>query len=344
MTTMPRALVRWTTGVLCALAPVSAWAQSGVAEFFAGKTITLQVGTASGGGYDLDGRITSRHLGKFLPGKPQIVVQNMVGARGLTSINRLYAVAPRDGTAMAVVQRGLMAAPWINPQGVQYDPLKMNWLFSTAAEPGVALIWHTSKNFGLKDIRETEVVIGGAGDSSVIPQVFNYTTGSKFKLVTGYKGSADVVLAILRGEVEGIGYYSWSNVVAKNPEWIKDKKVRVLLQTGAKRAADLPDVPTVGELALNPAMRQVQNLWLAPLELARPYVMPPEVPGDRVEAMRQAFALMVKDPEYRADMAKSGLISAPNPASEIIKLLANFQATPQDVIELARKAAVDLGG
>ena len=315
-----------------------------MAQFYTGKTISLQVGTASGGGYDLDGRITARNLGKHIPGNPQLVVQNILGARGLTSINRLYAVAPRDGTAMAVVQRGLMAAPWINPQGVQYDVLKMHWLYSTAAEPGVALIWHTSKNFNLKDIRETEVVVGGAGDSSIIPQVFNYTTGSKFKLVTGYKGSADVVLAILRNEVEGVGYYSWSNVVAKNPEWIRDKKVRVLMQTGAKRAADLPDVPTVGELALSPAMKQVQDLWLAPLELARPYVMPPETPLDRVEAMRNAFAAMVKDPDYRADMAKSGLQSDPSPASEISALLAKFQKTPQDVIELARKAAVDTGG
>lgn len=319
-------------------------AQADVAQFFAGKTISLQVGTASGGGYDLDGRLTARHLGKFIPGNPQIVVQNIVGARGLTSINRLYAVAPRDGTAMAVVQRGLMAAPWINPQGVQYEVMKMNWLFSTTAEPGVALIWHTSKNFNLKDIRETEVVVGGAGDSSIIPQVFNFTTGSKFKLVTGYKGSADVVLAILRNEVEGIGYYSWSNVVAKNPEWIKDKKVRVLMQTGAKRAPDLPDVPTVGELASSPAMKQVQDLWLAPLEYARPYVMPPEVPVDRVAAVRKAFAAMAADAEYRTDMAKSGLQTIPSPASEIIALLEKFQKTPQDVIELARKAAVDTGG
>lgn len=344
MTYLPRGML-WTAVVALGLAPAGgAMAQSSVADFYKGKTINLQVGTASGGGYDLDGRVTARHLGRHIPGNPQIVVQNMVGARGLTSINRLYAVAPRDGTGMAVVQRGLLAAPWINPQGVQYDVFKMNWLFSTAAEPGVALIWQSSKNFNLKDIRETEVVVGGAGDSSIIPQVFNFTTGSKFKLVTGYKGSADVVLAILRGEVEGIGYYSWSNVVAKNPEWIKEKKVRVLMQTGAKRAADLPDVPTVGELALNLAMKQVQDLWLAPLELARPYVFPPDVPKERVEALRTAFAAMVKDNEYRADMAKSGLQIDASPASEIMELLAKFEKTPKDVIELARKAAVDTGG
>lgn len=343
MTNVPRAFVSLFAVIVCLTLPAAAIAQSSVADFYKGKTITIQVGAGSGGGYDLDARIASRHLGKHIPGNPQIVVTNILGARGLTSINRLYAVAPRDGTAMAVVQRNLIASPWILPKGIQYDVAKMNWLYSTGVEGGVALVWHTAKSFNLKDIRETEVVVGGAGDSSIIPQVFNYTTGSKFKLVTGYKGSADIVLAMLRQEVEGMGYYSWNNVVSKNPEWIKEKKVRVLLQTNKTRAPDLQDVPTVWELASSAEMRQVQDLWLATLETARPYVMPPEVPVERVEAVRKAFADMVKDSEYRADMGKSGMVSTPNPASEIVAIIEKFQKTPKEVIELARKAAVDTG-
>lgn len=341
MTTSPRKLAALAGALVCLLMPASADAQSSVADFYKGKSITIQVGAGSGGGYDLDARISSRHLGKYIPGNPQIVVTNILGARGLTSINRLYAVAPRDGTAMAVVQRNLIASPWILPQGVQYDVTKMNWLFSTGVEGGVALVWHTAKSFNLKDIRETEVVVGGAGDSSIIPQVFNFTTGSKFKLVTGYKGSADIVLAMLRQEVEGMGYYSWNNVISKNPEWIKENKVRVLLQTNKTRAPDRKDVPTVWELATSPAMRQVQELWLATLDTARPYVMPPEVPAERVEALRKAFGDMVKDDGYRADMAKSGMVSTPSPGSEINALISRLAATPKDVIELARKAAVE---
>ncbi len=214
----------------CAVHP--AFAQADVATFYRGKSITISVGGSPGGGYDLDARVLSRHLGKHIPGAPAVLVQNVPGARGLTNVNRLYASARRDGTAMGVVQRGLLTAPWLNPHGVQFDVTKFNWLFSTAAEPGVAIMWHTSGFRTADDVRTREAVIGGAGDFAIIPQVYNFTAGTKFRIVAGYPGTADVVLAMERGEVHGIGYYSWSNIASKNPEWIADRKISVLFQTG----------------------------------------------------------------------------------------------------------------
>ena len=240
----------------CAVHP--AFAQADVASFYRGKSITISVGGSPGGGYDLDARVLSRHLGKHIPGAPAILVQNVPGARGLTNVNRLYASARRDGTAMGVVQRGLLTAPWLNPQGVQFDVTKFNWLFSTAAEPGVAIMWHTSGFRTADDVRTREAVIGGAGDSAIIPQVYNFTAGTKFRIIAGYPGTADVVLAMERGEVHGIGYYSWSNIASKNPEWITDRKISVLFQTGERRHPDLPQVPLISELATSDEMRLVQ--------------------------------------------------------------------------------------
>lgn len=322
-------------------APSDALAQSDVADFYRGKTISVGVGATPGGGYDLDARVLSRHLGKHISGRPGVVVQNVPGARGLTHVNRLYASARRDGTVMGVVQRGLLTAPWLNPQGVQFDVMKFNWLFSTAAEPGVGIMWRTSGVQTAKDVQAREAVIGGAGDSAIIPQVYNFTAGMKFRIVSGYPGTADVVLAMERGEVQGIGYYSWSNIAAKNPEWISEKKVSVLFQTGERRHRDLMDTPLISELATSDDMRKVQDLWLAPLETARPYAMPPEVPQARVDAVRKAFFDMLEDPEFREDARKTGMLIDPRSNKEIESILARLNTTPQSIIDLARKAVVE---
>jgi tripartite-type tricarboxylate transporter receptor subunit TctC len=333
----------WTIAILLLLIATGDLRAQTVADFYKGKTITVTVGGSAGGGYDTDARVIARNLGRFISGNPSLVVQNVPGARGLTNANRLYATAKKDGTAMAVLQRGLLTAPWLNPQGVQFDVFKFNWLVSTAAEPGVAIVWHTTPQSSMEDVRKTEVIVGGAGDSAIVPQVFNYTMGTKFKLVTGYPGTADLVLAMQRGEIQGIGYYSWSNIPAKNPDWISEKKIKILVQTGSERLPDLPDVPLVSEFALDPIKRQVQELWLAPLETARPYAMPPEVPKDRVDAVRNAFTEMLKSAEFQADAKKSGMAVDPRSADFIQSLLARLGTTPPAVIEQARKAVVETG-
>ncbi len=320
-------------------APCSA--QTSTADFYKGKTITIGVGGTAGGGYDIDARVLARHLGRFIPGNPSIIVQNVPGARGLTNANRLYATSKRDGTAIAVLQRGLLTAPWLNPAGVQYDVFKFNWLFSTAAEPGVVILWHTAPQNSAADIQRTETIIGGAGDSAIIPQVYNATTGTKFKIVAGYPGTADLVMAMQRGEIQGIGYYSWSNINAKNPGWIKDNLIKVLMQTGDRRHPELPDVPLASELAIDSVKLQVQDLWLAPLDTARPYAMPPETPEDRVTAVRDAFHEMVRNPDFLDDARRAGMSIDVRSAQDILGILNRIKSAPPAVIEEARKAVVE---
>lgn len=318
-----------------------AHAQQAVADFYRGKTITILFGGSPGGGYDVDARILARHIGRFIPGNPSLVVQNISGARGLTSVNRLYSTSPKDGTFMGVVQRGLLTSPWLNPTGVQFDVFKFNWLFSTAAEPGVAIVWKPPTKLTIDDLRSREVIIGGSGDSAIIPQVFNYTTGTKFKIIQGYPGTSDLVLAMERGEIQGIGYYSWSNIPSKNPTWLSEQKIQVLLQTGDQRSPELPDVPTVSELATDPGKRLVQDLWLSPLEFARPYAMPPETPKERVAAIQAAFGEMLKNSDFQEDAKKSGMVVDPRSADQIRALLNRIAAMPLSVIEDAKKAVLE---
>jgi len=315
--------------------------QQAVADFYRGKTITILFGGSPGGGYDVDARILARHIGRFIPGNPSLVVQNISGARGLTSVNRLYATSPKDGTFMGVVQRGLLTSPWLNPTGVQFDVFKFNWLFSTAAEPGVAIVWKPPTKLTIDDLRSREVIIGGSGDSAIIPQVFNYTTDTKFKIIQGYPGTSDLVLAMERGEIQGIGYYSWSNIPSKNPTWLSEQKIQVLLQTGDQRSPELPDVPTVSELATDPGKRLVQDLWLSPLEFARPYAMPPETPKERVAAVQAAFGEMLKNSDFQEDAKKSGMVVDPRSSDQIRALLNRIAGMPPSVIEDAKKAVLE---
>ena len=318
-------------------------AQTAVADFYKGKVITITVGTTPGGGYDTDARVVARNIGTFIPGNPTLVVQNIPGAKGLTNANRLYTTAKRDGTVMSVLVRGLTVAQWLNPQGVMFDSTKFNWLVSTAAEPGVAIVWHTAPQQTFEDLRTMETIVGGAGDSAIVPQVFNFTTGTKFKIIGSYPGTADIVLAMLRGEVQGIGYYSWSNIPSKNPDWLSEKKIRILAQTGSKRLDALPDVPLVSEFALNPDKLKIQELWLAPLETARPYTMPPEVPMDRVAAVRAAFTRMFDDKQFQDDARKSGMLVNPRSAEFIEAMIKRLGSTPPALIAEAQKAVVDAG-
>lgn len=320
---------------------LGAQAQTSVADFYKDKVITITVGTSPGGGYDTDARVVARNLGNFIPGKPTFVVQNIPGAKGLTNANRLYTTAKRDGTVMSLLVRGLITAQWLNPKGVMFDVKKFNWLVSTAAEPGVAIVWHTAPQQTAEDLRKMETIIGGAGDSAIIPQVFNYTMGTKFKIISSYPGTSDIVLAMLRGEVQGIGYYSWSNILSKNPDWLKEKKIRILFQVGSKRLPELPNVPLASELALNPDKLKIQELWLAPLETARPYTMPPAVPLARVNAVRTAFDKMFKDPQFQSDARKSGMVVDPRPFEFIEALISRLANTSPALIKEAQKAVTE---
>lgn len=309
-----------------------------VADFYAGKTITILVGSSPGGGYDGDARTVAHHIGRLIPGKPTVVVQNMPGARGLTSANNLYNIAKKDGTFMGVLERVHLVDAYLMPDGVRYDERKFNWIGSTGTEVGVALAWHTAPQKSAEDLRKGEFIVGGDSNSATLPRIYNATMGTKFKIITGYPGSSTVILAMEKGEVQGIGNFGLSNLLAKYPDWLKDGKVTVLFQTGKSRDKALPTVPLAFDFALDEEKREILDLWLAPNDVARPFAMPPDVPHDRVAAVREAFMALFKDEAFLADARKTGMVIDPRDGDTIDKTITRLRAMPPKVVAAARAA------
>jgi tripartite-type tricarboxylate transporter receptor subunit TctC len=320
------------------LGPLSA-APGGAADFYQGKVITILVGAAPGGGYDADARMVARHIGRHIAGAPTIVVQNMPGARGLAAANYLYNLAKRDGTVLGILEREHLIDAYLMPEGVRYDERNFNWIGSIGSEQGIAFAWHTAPQKTVDDIRKAELIVGGYSNSAVLPRVYNNAMGTKFKLIKGYTGSETVLLAVEKGEVQGIGNYSLSNLLAKHPDWIRDHKINVLFQTGEKKDAALPDVPSASDFALSEEKRQILHLWLAPSAVARPLALPPEVPSDRVAIIRQAFMALFQDQQFLSEAKNSGMAIDPQKGEYIDKLVRELRALPPGTIEAAKAAA-----
>ena len=320
---------------------LGAAADSSVADFYRGKTITLLVGSTPGGGYDGDARVVARNLGRHIPGTPTIIVQNMPGARGLAAANYLYNIAKKDGTFIGLLERVHLIDAYLLPDGVRYDERKFNWIGSIGSEQGVAFAWHTAPQKTVDNIRKAEFIVGGYSNSATLPPIYNSTMGTKFKVIKGYSGSEAVLLAMEKGEVQGIANYSTSNLLSKHPDWIKDRKINILFQTGEKREAALPNVPSALDFALNEEKHQVLDLWLAPFAVARPFALPPGVPSDRSIAVGQAFMALFQDPLFLADVKKTGMAIDPKDGEYIQKLVVRLRALPPNIIEAARSAAAE---
>ena len=326
-------------GFLISLMGPGSSADCSAADFYQGKTITILVGAAPGGGYDGDARMVARHIGQHIPGAPTVVVQNMPGARGLAAANYLYNLAKRDGSVMGILEREHLVDAYLIPEGVRYDERNFNWIGSIGSEQGIAFAWGTAPQKTVDDVRKSELIVGGYSNSAVLPRVYNDTMGTKFKLIKGYTGSEVVLLAVEKGEVQGIGNYSLSNMLAKHPDWIRDHKINILFQTGEKKDATLPDVPLAMDFALSEEKRQILHLWLAPSAVARPLALPPEVPADRVAIIRAAFMALFQDPQFLADAMKIGSSIDPQPGEYIEKLVRELRALPPSTIEAAKTAA-----
>ena len=321
---------------LCAaIAASQSLAQSDdVTQFYTGRQISLIVGANAGGGYDAQGRLMARHLGRFLPGSPVSIVQNMPGAGSLQAANHLYNVAPKDGSVIALLQRGVLSSRFTNPGGARFNLTKFNWLGNLSSEAGVVLAWHASPFHSIQDVMKQEMVVGGTGatiDTETTPRILNALIGTKFKVITGYRGTPDTTLAMERDELQGMGDWSWSNVKTRRPDYLRDNKVRVLLQVGVDRIADLPNVPMASDLVRNEDDRKVMNLFLAQKAAARPVAAPPDIPADRVKALRDAFARMIVDDAFNKDAASQKLDIEPTTASEIDKVIQLFATTPDSV-------------
>jgi tripartite-type tricarboxylate transporter receptor subunit TctC len=323
-----------------ALPPASAVAADPVADFYANRQLNMIVGAAAGGGYDLLARLTARHLNRHIPGNPAIVVQNMPAAGSLAATNYIANTAPRDGSVIALVQRGVLLIKLMNPSGVRFDLATLNWLGSLASETGVSLAWHTAKVKTIQDLFNEELIVGGVVnvDPETTPRLYNALIGTKFKIVLGYGGTPQVALAMERGEVQGTGDWSWSSLKKVRPEWLRDKKVNILLQGALEKDPELPDVPFALDFAKTEADRRVLQLFFTQKTVARPLIAPPGLPADRLAALRAAFAAMIKDPEFLADAQKSKLEVEPIPGEAVDKIVQLIAGTPPDVTARYTKA------
>lgn len=316
----------------CAFWVSEASAQS-VADFYKGKTIRMVVASDPGGGYDVYARTFAPHYARHIPGQPHIVVQNMQGAGGVLATNWLYNVAPKDGTAIGMTQRGVPFLPLFGKQGPTFDPTKFNWIGSLNNETGVITLWHTSKVKTLEQAMQTEALIGGSGpnDTETYPALMNNTIGTKFRIISGYPSTTGITLAMERGEVEGLSQ-SWGSVITEKPEWIRDKKVSVLVQITAVKHKDMPNVPTIMDYVKDPEHRTIWQLMLAQKAMGRPFLAPPDIPPDRAKALQAAFDATVNDPVFIAEMEKTKKELTPVGGMEIAKMIAEVASAPKEIL------------
>lgn len=321
-------------------AAASASAQDDVAAFYKGKIVRLVVGIGVGSGYDINARLLARYLPKYIPGNPSVIVQNQPGAGSLTMTNQLYAAGPFDGTAIGASFNGLPTTPLLQPVGARFDATKLNWVGSTNRETQAMYVWAASPINSLADLTSKEMIVGAQAPGSTqydYPKLAEKLFGWKFKVITGYEATPKIHLAMERGEVYGT-WANWSTLKAISEQWIKDKKIRILAQWSLRKHPELPDVPLILDLAKTEEQRHALNLALARLEFGRPFFMPPNVPAERVTAIRRAFDMAMKDPELLAEAEKLKIEIDPLTGEQVAALITDIYKTPAETVERVREA------
>jgi tripartite-type tricarboxylate transporter receptor subunit TctC len=321
-------------GALVTLGPAPASAQP-AAEPYAGKTVNLIIGFGPGGGYDLWGRTLARHIGRHLPGKPTVVPQNMPGAGSYVAASHIYNAAPRDGSVFGIIARDAALGPLSGAPGARFDATKMSWIGSPTTEHNVCIAYHTAKVKNIEQLRETQLILGDTGPGTgtrSYPKVLSELLGFKFKLVSGFRSSADVFLAMERGEVEGI-CESLDSVKNRKPDWIPQKVINVLMQAGAEPHPELKGVPFVVDLARNDEERRTLEYLYAGQGIGRPFVAPPDLAPERLTMLREAFAATMKDPEFIAEVKRHKFALEPVDGAQLAALINKIYATPKAIIE-----------
>jgi tripartite-type tricarboxylate transporter receptor subunit TctC len=315
-----------------------------VADFYHGKTINLIIGTSTGNDYDFRARLLARHMARHIPGEPTIIPQNMPGVGGVKAANYLASLAPRDGTGLHMIMSNMMSSEAIGAQGVQFDTRKFFWIGNTTSTPNVTVSWYTSGVTSIEQVKARELIVGAPGGTAgvVYATVMNKLLGTKFKIVTGYPGGNEVNLALERGEIDGRASNSWASWKSTHPDWVRDKKIIVLVQVGLRRAPDLSDVPLLFELAGNDTDRQVLTFLSADTAISRSLVAAPDTPPERVAALRRAFDATMKDPEFLAEAEKSKMEMEPMSGEEAQKIADSIVNTPPPIVARAKALLGDL--
>lgn len=330
--------------IVSVAAAAAVWVVSPAAaqtDFYKDKTLKLIVGTDAGGSYDFSGRLVGRHLGRNIPGNPQIVVQNMPGAASLNAGNYVYNVAPQDGTVIAALIQTLPQTQLFGDKNVKFDAAKFQWIGNPSSSVTAVVTWHTAPVKTFEDALSKPVVMGAAGQVGLdftMPTLLNNVLGTKFQVVPGYKGGNEIDLAMERGEVFGRAGQSWDGWKVTRPDWVRDKKINVLMQIGLERAKDLPDVPLALDLAKTDEQRQILELFSDSVAIGRPIVAGPGVPADRVAILRAAFRNTMADPQFLDDAEKTHYEVGPIFGEDLQALIGRLMAATPEIAAKAQRA------
>ena len=314
-------------------------AAQGVADFYRGRTVNFIVGFGPGGGYDLYPRVLSRHLGRHIPGHPNVVVQNMDGAGSVRASNYVYGVAPKDGTVIAAVNQNMPMYQLLGGAGAQFETDKLQWLGSMANSNGIIYTWHSSGITTIEDAKRREVPMGAVGvasDSYIFPTIVNALLGTRFKPIPGYAGTGQINIAIERGEVMGRGGTTWASVQTANKSWLEGNKLNLLLQIGFEKEPELASVPILQELVQG-ADAQIVKVISLPTTLGYAHWVAPGVPAERVAALRQAYTAALRDPEFLKEAEKLNMQIRPQTGAEVSALSKQVTDTPKPVLERTAK-------
>lgn len=313
-----------------------------VADFYKGKDIRLIISSPVGGGYNRYARTVARHLGDHIPGKPRIIAQNMPGAGGIKAANYLYNVAPKDGSVIGSLQNTVLFEPLYGNKLARFDPLKFNWIGSANSEVALVVVWHTAPVKTIQDLMKAPITVGATGAASTpsfFGRLLNTVLGTKMRIINGYKGMSGAFLAMEDGEVQGFPSAFYSSLMSRWGRWVKNGKVRILVQVALKKHPALPDVPLAQDLVKSQADKDLLLLASAPLSIGRPNLAPPGTPSPRVAALRAAFNATLKDPSYIKDAKKQRLETGHGlTGQEITQILSKTYSAPKAAI--ARMTAI----
>jgi tripartite-type tricarboxylate transporter receptor subunit TctC len=310
-----------------------------VADFYKGKTLNIVLPDYPGGSYDNNARMVASTIGKYIPGHPGVNLQYVGTANSIPAANYAYNVAPKDGTVIWAGTRLAPFEPLFGDKNARFDVHKVRWLGSTASETGVVIVWHTAPHHTAADLFTTPLTAGAtvpSGDTYLYPNALNQLLHTKFHLITGYPSQAPIALAMQNGEVQGSGNWSWSDIPASHPDWLKDKKIRVLMQLGLTKDPDLPEVPLVMDYARTDEQKQILSVLMGMKQYGYPFFIPPGVPQDRSDALYQAFQATMRDPDFLAQAKVQHREKGMAPGVEVAAAIDRAYEMPSDLVARLR--------
>lgn len=304
------------------------------------KPVVIYVAGTAGGGIDLFARIVARHIGQHIPGHPSVTVQDMPGAGGIRAANYLAQQAPKDGTAMTTFAGGPILEPLIGSRKTDYDSSQFTWIGAITKDVGLCVAWGESPFKTIEDAMKQPMVVAGTGagsDTDTWPVILNELIGTKFKLVTGYLGTKETVMAVERGEAHGRCTFSLSALKTAKPDWLRDRKINILLQIALEKSSEFPNVPLVFDYLKKPEDRKLVELMVGATAMARPFAGPPGMPPNRATLLRRAFDATMKDPAFLGEIAKINADVDPTTGENVQELVARLYATPKPVVARVKK-------